>query len=876
MKFKVRLTICVLAASLMISMNCIKAQEVEAKELYSNVKLNVKTKSNVGRQSAIASDINARYIAIAFTNSSKVMIFDAIRGKYYKSVETNNQNIEQVRITSNGLLLSLNKDKSIHVNNIKTGKVLYSIQLFEKYIGFALSPDESMFAYGNMKGILYIHSISDGKKISTINTKLPAIISLGFSPDNKHIAVGGGPPIIGWPFKNRPILIFNIKDKALYKSIKTYPHWTTDLVYSKDGKKIIAHHNYVTQFMPYFRIYKRKLVKWDIASGKEEILFKMKTFADFANSIELTNNEQDVIISNYTSKTHFSQINLTEKRYKNMYRDYDIGGFVGNISKRLLKRRVKIEKYMAPSQIKNIYSIKNNLVYIIGLRNGINIIYRSDTKQVVGFLYAYTDIEWAVITPSGQVEGSKEALQNLSWQNQKIGDIPLANTFEQYYTPNLFTRIKSGEKIEEPVINIDDIKLPPLVNITKPLPPDGKPKQSLFKSSEQEVNILFSITDMGGGIDEVRLYQNGKLVKSQSEDVMSLNQTVNVSYKVDLVNGVNELEATAFNKDRTEAVTDKIKVFYEGVEKESNLHMIVIGLNNYQNPKYKLNYAQPDAIAFKKQIEENSATIFENINVVFLLNSEVTKERITKEIESIKAKVQPQDVFIFYYAGHGVMSEEANRQFYIAPYDVTQLYGNNQILNTKAISATELQNFSKDIKAGKQLFILDACQSGGMTDLLASRGAAEEKAIAQLARSTGTYWLTASGSEQFATEFKQLGHGIFTYCLLLGLEGEADGENGDKKVTVKELSSFVEDKVPELSEKYKGQEQYPNSYGYGQDFPIIVVSGKSQLKIIEDEPEGKYTIYSIEQLEKLKDEAVEAEDYEKAAEIKNEIKKRTK
>ena len=121
------------------------------------------------------------------------------------------------------------------------------------------------------------------------------------------------------------------------------------------------------------------------------------------------------------------------------------------------------------------------------------------------------------------------------------------------------------------------------------------------------------------------------------------------------------------------------------------------------------------------------------------------------------------------------------------------------------------------------MFVFDACQSGGMTDFLASRGAAEEKAIAQLARSTGTYWLTASGSEQFAAEFAELGHGLFTYCVLLGLQGQADGSSKDKKITVKELSSFLDDKVPELSEKHKGTAQYPSLYGNGMDFPIIIV-----------------------------------------------------
>jgi uncharacterized caspase-like protein len=101
------------------------------------------------------------------------------------------------------------------------------------------------------------------------------------------------------------------------------------------------------------------------------------------------------------------------------------------------------------------------------------------------------------------------------------------------------------------------------------------------------------------------------------------------------------------------------------------------------------------------------------------------------------------------------------------------------------------------------------------------RGAAEEKALAQLARSTGTFWITATGSQQFATEFAELGHGVFTYSLIEGLAGKAD--NGDKRITIKELSAYIENRVPELSEKYKGTSQFPSGYSFGNDFPVGII-----------------------------------------------------
>ena len=127
-----------------------------------------------------------------------------------------------------------------------------------------------------------------------------------------------------------------------------------------------------------------------------------------------------------------------------------------------------------------------------------------------------------------------------------------------------------------------------------------------------------------------------------------------------------------------------------------------------------------------------------------------------------------------------------------------------------------------EISAEKQLFILDACHSGGALESFATRGDGREKALAQLARSTGTFFLTASQDAQYANEVGNLKHGLFTYALLEILKGEV-GDNGDMKITINEIKSYVEDRVPELSEQFRGSPQYPTSYSFGQDFPIVIL-----------------------------------------------------
>jgi len=67
-----------------------------------------------------------------------------------------------------------------------------------------------------------------------------------------------------------------------------------------------------------------------------------------------------------------------------------------------------------------------------------------------------------------------------------------------------------------------------------------------------------------------------------------------------------------------------------------------------------------------------------------------------------------------------------------------------------------------------------------------------------------------------------LGHGLFTYAILEALSGKADGGVIDNKITANELKSYVEDRVPELTEQFMLTPQYPTGYSFGQDFPIVI------------------------------------------------------
>ena len=460
-----------------------------------------------------------------------------------------------------------------------------------------------------------------------------------------------------------------------------------------------------------------------------------------------------------------------------------------------------------------------------------------ETRTLAATLYSNSDNSgWAVVTPDGRFDGTKDMQEGMYFV-KGIDRIPLASLFEKFYTPHLLSRILSGEKFAPVDIKIEDLKAVPTVKIII----ENKQRNLTvsddipsYDVDNQQFTLKIQADCPNDVVSEIQLFQNGKLVGSTRnlivEDDKPLSEkTMLKTFNIVLNNGENRFKAIALNSQRTESQPDEIILNFKAAKAQNasnteggiQLHLVVIGINKYKNPKYNLNYATADATSFKAAIEKGGTGIFSITNVVFIGDDKATKDGISAELEKIKTTAKPQDVFIFYNAGHGVLNQK--KEFFLVPHDVTQLYGQDDALAQKGLSANELQQFSKDIKAQKQLFILDACQSAGAIEqIVAARGAAEEKAISQLARATGTHWLTASGSEQFASEFTQLGHGTFTYVLLEALSGKAD-KGGDKKITVKELDAYLQEQVPELTAKYKGTPQYPASYGFGNDFPIGVV-----------------------------------------------------
>jgi WD40 repeat protein len=460
---------------------------------------------------------------------------------------------------------------------------------------------------------------------------------------------------------------------------------------------------------------------------------------------------------------------------------------------------------------------------VVGISDGTIRWYRmKDGRELLAFYPNSDRKRWVIWTPSGYYDASEGGDELIGWHvnnglDREASFYPVSRFFERFYRPELMARVIKGVEADTavvaslgekaaPDIEAAGIKPPPEVAILSPLP--GKQ----FESDEQQVKIV--VEDMGGGIDEVLLYQNGKILpRDAGTQVRKEGSTQEHLYRVKLIEGTNQFKATAFSRDRIEGNPMEITVALRGAEKESDLHLVVIGINRYKNAALNLTYAETDAKGIQTFFQTGDVKkLFKNVHVYSLISEQATGQNIKNLFGEVGKKAQPQDTLLLYLAGHG---DTVGEEWYFIPHDVVspEIEGD---LKKGGISNGAISEAIKQCKAQKVFVMIDACKSGKL--ILAMRSTEARKALVQLARSTGTYIVSASTDQQYAAEIKALGHGVFTYTLLEGLKGTG----GQKKVTVEGLIHYVKEKLPELTEKHRGQAQYPVSWGSGMDFPLVL------------------------------------------------------
>ncbi|HZQ74666.1 MAG TPA: caspase family protein [Burkholderiales bacterium] len=337
------------------------------------------------------------------------------------------------------------------------------------------------------------------------------------------------------------------------------------------------------------------------------------------------------------------------------------------------------------------------------------------------------------------------------------------------------------------------------------------------RASSAQLTVKLRVTDAGGGVGDVRLYVNGTAVLMQASRVP---QDGVLSLPLRLVNGRNEIRAIAFNADNSMQSADALHEIVAALDgpRRPALYAVVVGIQEFQNPRLRLSFSVSDAELLAGVLRARAQPLFESVTIRMLLKPEETsRAALVAALEEAKARVSPEDLFVFYVASHGTVDEG---EYFLVTSNVGSV--STARLRADAIGQRSLTELIANIPATKKLVVLDTCNAGKLGDAILSglltRGMSEDTAAKILSRAVGATILSAATSEQEALEGHE-GHGLFTWVVVQGLQGGADRDR-DGYVKTTELADFVDSEVPELAEKLYRRKQYPIISPSGMGFPV--------------------------------------------------------
>jgi len=674
----------------------------------------------------------------------------------------------------------------------------------------AISPDGKFVLSGSRPeqspGILGLWNITTGKQVWSIEGHRTGIHSLTFSPDGKYALSAS---------RDGTVKLWDIEAK---KEVKVFKGIDDDMreaaTFSPDGRYVLSvgeRINYVSTSR-----------LWNVKSGEQVRIFEwcVPSLAFSPDGKHVICNREIFEVETGKEIMKLEGLDARSLAYSPDGKYILSGGFEDILQ--LWDAQTGKKKWELPLQSQWIedvaFSPDGKYVLSASYNGAMNLFEAATGKKVAMFVEFreqkksfnadkdWVAPDWLVITPEGYFNTSPNGAKHL---NVRVGNnvYSIDNFYEKFFNPVYVASVLQGKKVETVADIRKGILTPPDVKIISPEP------DASFNTDT--ISVTVSAKDTGGGLDEIRLYHNGKTIGEDTRAVKIIpkGNEMMKTYTVTLVDGINTFKATGFSKDRTESNPYELIVKLTAPQKDVSLYVLAIGINKYKNPALNLNYAEPDAKGIVEFFRQKGEGLFKKIEFTEMYNEQATKEKIITKLKELE-NTNPQDAVLLYFAGHG---ENISDRWYFIPHELTYPEKEEDI-KSKGISSDELSGYIKNIKAQKILMLVDACKAGAV--LIAFRGFEDRKALSQLSRSTGVHIIAASTKDQFAAEVKDLGHGVFTYTLLEGLKGKASG--GSDTVTVRKLMGYIEEQLPEITKKFKQEAQYPVVDSRGMDFPLVL------------------------------------------------------
>ena len=261
-----------------------------------------------------------------------------------------------------------------------------------------------------------------------------------------------------------------------------------------------------------------------------------------------------------------------------------------------------------------------------------------------------------------------------------------------------------------------------------------------------------------------------------------------------------------------------------------------------------LTYTDDDAISVGQMLEERG------YEVLVRIDSDATLKQLRSDLDDLQGRLSEGDLFLFYYSGHGAQSdgELPGKELPAAGNDPEEewIYLSGSVsydTTSKALSIDYSKTLNDDqlgeligsIPCSRKLVIIDACNSGGFIgnhlevdlippvftgepEVLSPQTFLQAMALYSMYAETSllssdispveAVVISAAGERELAFEDRSVGHGVFTYFLLMS---PAYGDlNRDGYVTALEAYAFTRSNIDSLWNERFLDSGFPEYYTF--------------------------------------------------------------
>jgi WD40 repeat protein len=449
-------------------------------------------------------------------------------------------------------------------------------------------------------------------------------------------------------------------------------------------------------------------------------------------------------------------------------------------------------------------------------------VWNSTTLELLTSIFLAPKGEWICWTPQGYYEASSGGEKYIGWQvdedNTKMSKFYKSSVFaSKFHQTNLVrqTLALGGFEIAKKKVANEVKEETPLVKevteagiIVKTAPSIEWITPEFIASEQNQGNITIkALIKSQSKIDKIKILVNGR--PSSNSRGVAIPKTVGefdilVEQEIVLSNDINEIRIFVSNQE-AKGVSEKRVINLIGVDNRGegrslevinysdrpDLYILSIGVSDYANSSYNLNYAHNDAKSVADVFENLGTQVYKDINSTRLLNSEADKKSILGAFDNLTKKVKPKDMVLIFIASHGINKDG---EFFILPHDADLLQKPGNVVSWKDLTKT-LSELPSNV-----IVMIDACRSGQLGVNLTKFGANNTEALRNASSDeNGLVLMAAATGNESALETPAWEHGAFTLALLEGLENGKADIKPDGTIYLRELDFYISERTIELT-----------------------------------------------------------------------------